>query len=321
MAKGIPKLLSLLLILVPILIGAEDPLRGGEPVDIWPVDRVPSGKQHSPQNERGKWVESDGAYHSIHVPSITYFKYKTLTELSSCVIILFPGGAYKKLAYQKEGLKIAEFLNRVGLHVFILRYRHDPYLHPVPLIDGLQAVRFVRSHAALYGFSKHLVGVMGLSAGGHLAAMVATLFNDPIGKVPIISDTFREIQEASGRPNYVVLLHPVVAMNTAPYGHEQMKKTLLGANYSSDSLDQISPHLNVQKDTPPMFILHTGEDAQVPPENSLLLYQALHAQGIHAELHIYAEGQHGLDMTNHTSLPVNMEWPGSFTKWLLRLQL
>jgi dipeptidyl aminopeptidase/acylaminoacyl peptidase len=70
-----------------------------------------------------------------------------------------------------------------------------------------------------------------------------------------------------------------------------------------------------------MFILHTGEDTQVPPENSLLLYQALHAQGIHAELHIYAEGQHGLDMTNHTSLPVNMEWPGSFTKWLLRLQL
>ena len=242
--------------LLVAVIPAEDPLRGGEGVEIWPAGNVPKVRPHDTSNERGVWLERDGAYHSIHIPTITYFKYKQFTELSSCAIILFPGGAYKKLAYQKEGVNLAEFLNKVGLHVFILRYRHDPYTHPIPLLDGVQAVRFVRAHAALYGFSKHLIGIMGLSAGGHLAAMVSTLYNDPLSQVPVISDTFREIQEASARPDFTVLLHPVIAMNEAPYAHEQMKKTLLPilgqGNKTSTSeaeklLQQISPHLNVHK--------------------------------------------------------------------------
>ena len=294
-----------------------------ESIPIWPEGHVPYPIVHDldPKSDRGIRDERDGVIHSIHVPTVTYSKYKTITELSSVAIVLYPGGAYRKISYDKEGVRIADLLNRIGIHVFILKYRHSPYVHPVPLIDGLQSIRFVRAHAALYGFSKHLIGVMGLSAGGHLAACVATLYNSNLFKVPSPTDTFKDIQEQSARPDFVVLLHPVVAMGSE-YAHTLTKTNLLGTDQSDERVSEISPHKNVEKDTPPMFILHTGEDLHVPSENSLLMYQALHHKKIHAELHIYAEGGHGLDMTNVTNvLPVNLEWPGQFQRWLIRLQL
>jgi acetyl esterase/lipase len=321
----VTRILTFLQLLVgSIYVTSIDPAKHREAIPIWPEGKVPGQLPHDPKNGRGIRDDRDGGISLVHIPTITYFKYKSQTELSSVAIVLLPGGAYKKVLYEKEGVSVAEFLNRIGLNVFILKYRHAPYVHPIPLIDALQAIRFVRAHAALYGFSKHLIGVMGLSAGGHLAACSATLYDNPIGAVPPPTDTFKDIMATTARPDFVVLLHPVVAMGSE-YAHALTKTNLLGPDQSEERVLQISPHKNVQKETPPMFILHTGEDVQVPSENSLLMYQALHHAKIHAELHIYAEGGHGLDMGMNISsavlLPVNLEWPGQFERWLTRIQL
>ena len=238
----------------------------------------------------------------------------TLTEFRPAVpdprraaVIVCPGGAYVRLAVAKEGSDVTRFLNSLGVTAFVLKYRVAPYRYPAALRDVLRAVRWVRSHAAELDIDPLRIGVFGSSAGGHLAASAATLFDSPDGKTGVALDA------VSARPDFAALLYPVVTMSE-PYAHEGSRDALLGPKPSQELLRKTSLELLVTKETSPTFIVHTAEDASVPVENSLALYAALRKAGVPTEMHVYEKGPHGFGLK--PDLGTTSEWPRRFADWL-----
>lgn len=199
------------------------------------------------------------------------------------------------------------WLNGVGVTVFLLKYRVTPYQHPAPLLDVLRAVRLVRSRAAEWGVDPHRVAVFGSSAGGHLAASAATLFDASEGK------TGAALDKISARPDFVVLAYPVITMRP-PVAHGGSRKNLIGDFPSEDLVKRVSVERQVTHDTPPVFIVHTQEDQSVPIENSLLFYQALRAAGVPVEMHLYEKGPHGFGL--RPGLGPTSEWPKRCEEWM-----
>ena len=190
-------------------------------------------------------------------------------------IIVNPGGGYRVLASDHEGLQVARWLNRAGIAAFVLRYRVGPKYHSdVSLLDGLRAVRYVRAHAAAWGVAPHRLGMLGFSAGGHLAAAVGTRYD--AGQ----PDNADPVERENSRPDFVV---PVYAVINGPVRGRKA--------------DEYTPaDERVTADTPPAFIVHTHEDTIVSAEQSLLLYKALLDAGVEAELHVFGFGEHGLGL-------------------------
>jgi acetyl esterase/lipase len=191
---------------------------------------------------------------------------------------------------------------------FVLKYRLGPrYHHPIELGDAQRAIRWARAHAEQYGFRPDRVGMMGFSAGGHLASTAGTHFDE--GK-PNASDP---IDRVSCRPDFLVLAYPVITM-MQPYAHEGSVSNLLGNNASSELRKQLSNELNVTAQTPATFLLSTSADTVVPPENTIAFYEALHKAGVPAEMHIFEKGPHGVGMDLED--PVLGVWPTLLTNWL-----
>lgn len=225
----------------------------------------------------------------------------------TAAIVVCPGGGYGGLAAH-EAEPIAQWLNSVGITGVVLRYRLGPrYHHPVELGDAQRAIRFVRAYAAEWNVDPQRVGILGFSAGGHLAATASTQFDagDPDAKDPI--------DRQSSRPDVSVLVYPVITL-TDPHTHAGSRRNLLGENPSQELVDSMSAEKRVTKDTPPAFIFHTADDQAVPVENAMLYASALRRHGVPFELHVYEKGRHGVGLAKDD--PVLSTWPARCADWL-----
>ena len=230
-------------------------------------------------------------------------------EANGTAVVVFPGGGYRMLAMEKEGHRVARWLNSLGVTAFVLKYRLGPrYRHPAPLQDAKRALRYVRLHADEYGVNPERLGVWGFSAGGHLAATTGTHFDR--------GDTQAEgpIDRMSARPDFLVLAYPVITF-TEDYMHRGSRTALLGENPDSELVENLSAEKQVTPETPPTFLFHTSEDTGVPAENSIAFYKALHEAGVPAELHIYEQGRHGVGMAPEDY--VLSSWTDRLADWLL----
>lgn len=227
---------------------------------------------------------------------------------SGTAVIVAPGGSYTMLAINHEGRQVANWLNSLGVTAFVLKYRLGPkYHHPVELGDAQRAIRLVRSRAKDYRVLPDRIGIMGFSAGGHLASTVGTHFDrgnrtasDPIDRV-------------SCRPDFLILAYPVISF-VASYSHSGSARNLLGDSPDLKTREELSNDLHVTPETPPTFLFSTSADKVVPPENSVAFYLALHNAGVPAEIHIFEKGPHGvgLDLAD----PVLGKWPTLLADWM-----
>ena len=222
-------------------------------------------------------------------------------------VIICPGGGYGIHAVDHEGVQPARFFNRMGVTAFVLRYRLAPYRHPIPLNDALRAIRFVRAHAAEFKLDPDRIGIMGFSAGGHLASTALTLFNNDN------PDAQDPVDRLSSRPSFGILGYPVISFS-ADFAHRGSARNLLGPDASPEQLAALSNERNVTKDTPPTFLFHTAEDTGVPPENSLAFFAACRRHGVPAEIHIFQQGQHGVGLAPQN--PAIQSWITSAGTWL-----
>lgn len=224
-------------------------------------------------------------------------------------IIICPGGGYEHLSIEKEGTTPALWLNSLGISAFVLDYRHGGkgYQHPAPLEDAQRAVRLVRDNAAKWNLDTNRIGIMGFSAGGHLASTIGTHFDagDAGASDPI--------DRASCRPDFLVLCYPVILMDS-PFTHKGSQKHLLGDQPDADLLKNLSTDTQVTSDTPPTFLFTTDADKGVPAENSVQFYLALRKAKVPAELHIYQNGPHGLGLAPNE--PVVNTWKDRLADWL-----
>ena len=223
-------------------------------------------------------------------------------------VIVAPGGSYTVLAMNHEGRQVANWLNSLGMTAFVLKYRLGPkYHHPIELGDAQRAIRLVRSRAKEFGIRPDRIGMMGFSAGGHLAATVGTHYDhgdstaaDPIDRV-------------SCRPDFLVLAYSVISF-VAPYSHSASERHLLGDDSDMKVREELSNELHVTPDTPPTFLFSTSTDKVVPPENSVAFYLALHTAGVPAELHVFQKGPHGVGLDSAD--PVLGIWPTLLANWM-----
>lgn len=215
---------------------------------------------------------------------------------NGAAVLVCPGGGYGGLAMDHEGKQIAEFFNSFGVSAFVLKYRLGPrYHHPVMLNDARRAITMIRTRAAELKVDPSKIGVMGFSAGGHLASTLSTHF------------------QAGERPDFAILVYPVISFTTI-YTHSGSMRNLLGTEPDPLLVWNLSNELQVTAQTPPTFLFHTNGDTGVPPENSVLYYLALRKAGVPAELHIYQNGPHGVGLAQKD--PVLATWPARLKDWL-----
>jgi acetyl esterase/lipase len=224
-------------------------------------------------------------------------------------VIIIPGGGYGGLAMDHEGKQIAEWLNSQGIAAFVLKYRmHGTgHMHPVPMMDGQRAVRMVRARAKEWNIDPARIGVIGFSAGGHLASTLGTHFDAGAAN----SDD--PIERVSSRPDFLILCYPVISL-TADYTHKGSVANLLGKSPDPKLLHNLSNDTQVTAKTPPTFIFQTSEDTGVPAENCVGFYLALHKAGVPVEMHIFQNGKHGVGLAK--DLPATNAWPELCHNWL-----
>ncbi len=202
-------------------------------------------------------------------------------------VLICPGGGYG-LRADHEGRPVAEWLNSLGLSVFVLHYRVAPYHYPYPILDAKRAIRYIRYRSNEWNINTEKICVLGFSAGGHLASTIGTNFD--YGDI----DSKDPIERESCRPDAMVLSYPVISFSK--YAHQGSINNLLGSNYDKNMIENLSSEKNVTQHTPATFIWHTANDESVPVENTLLFSSALSKHNVPFETHIFAEGKHGLGL-------------------------
>ncbi|WP_263365045.1 alpha/beta hydrolase [Edaphobacter bradus] len=230
--------------------------------------------------------------------------------LHSAVIVL-PGGGYSNLSTEKEGAEEARWLNQRGVTAFVLVYRLGPrYGFPLPMWDGARAIRYVRSQAAELGIDKHKIGVWGFSAGGHLAAYLATTHD--AGE----KNAADPIERESDRPDFAILSYARLSMDPAIPRRTSLE-ALIGTHPTSKLIDAVNLEQHVTKDTSPCFLFSTTGDQTVNSMNSTAFYDALKRAGVPAELHIFERGEHGLGMAQGLAhLPELAIYPTLVENWM-----
>ncbi len=243
------------------------------------------------------------------IPTLTVYM-PDPAKASGAAMVICPGGGYGHLA-DHEGKLYAQWLNELGIAGFVLKYRLGSagYRHPAMLQDAARAVRTVRARASEWNVDPKRVGIMGSSAGGHLASTLLTHFD--AGK----SNATDAIERVSSRPDLGILCYAVITMGKLT--HNGSKTNLLGPNPSPELIQELSNELHVTKDTPPCFIWQTSDDATVPVENSLEFAAALRRAGVPFDLHIYEHGRHGLGLGSHEYDPAKfLPWTRDCAFWL-----
>lgn len=249
-------------------------------------------------------------FFNIHNPNMVLYKPRNTNGVA---VVLCPGGGYAYVASGIEGDPVAEKLNESGLTVFVLKYRLPNtvgvcFKHPIPLSDALRALQLVRHHAVEFNIDPDKIGIMGFSAGGHLASTAGTLFS----KYTFGND---KISKISSRPDFMCLVYPVIS-SREEIAHDCLR-FLVGDKSEKQSLVCLSNELNVTKKTPPTFIVHAKDDRGVNPQNSILMYESLKTMDIPAELKLYEKGGHGFGV-GHQGTDSEI-WIDDFVNWLSRM--
>lgn len=240
------------------------------------------------------------------IPTLTVYMPPNTAGPMTAVIIA-PGGSYRALSMSKEGRIPATYLNALGVASFVLKYRLGPkYHHPIELGDIQRAIRMVRSRATEWHLDPARIGIMGFSAGGHLASTASTKFDQ--GKASAAD----AIDRASSRPDFAILAYPVISL-TETWTHQGSKTNLLGEKPDAALARTLSTDTQVTSDTPPTFLFHTYADTTVPVENSVYYFLALRKAGVPAEMHIFKDGAHGAGMPMQD--PALSEWPKVLANW------
>ncbi len=241
-------------------------------------------------------------------PTLTVYLPEGTDTLAAAVVIC-PGGGYRMLAMDKEGHEIAKYLNTLGVAGVVLKYRlpADGYRHPVPLWDALRAIRTVRANAGKWRVDPNRVGIMGFSAGGHLASTAGTHFKTER------DGSLDAVDRLAARPDYMILIYPVIS--TTRYVHTGSRDNLLGPCPDSALVASVSNERRVTSETPPAFLVHSDDDKAVPPENSVLFYLAMQAAGVPAELHVFPTGGHGFGIAKNTST-ASQTWHLRLAEWM-----
>lgn len=275
-------LISWILLTLPLFTFGQS-----EILPLWP-DEIPN---FQPATEKEVQTQGDIFWiRKVQKPSLAVYL-PSKANANGKAILICPGGGYEGLAYDWEGSDIAKLLNSKGIAAFVLKYRMPQaksvaVSHLAPLQDAQRALRLIREHSEKWNLSPNQIGVMGFSAGGHLAATLATHYQQ---------ESFApmdEIDRRNARPDFSILVYPVISMK-AEHTHQGSKDNLLGKSPLDSLVSLYSNELQVTKNTPPTFLIHSADDKAVPVSNSLLFYKALQKFEVQSELHIYSYGGHG----------------------------
>jgi acetyl esterase/lipase len=269
---------------------------------LWPEDHPANQGDELSTVDSPEWTER-----VTKSPTLTVFL-PDEDKPNGAAIVICPGGGYSGLAMQKEGLEVAEWARSKGIVGVALRYRcgGGKNQQPVPLEDAKRAIRTVRAEAAELGVDPNRIGILGFSAGGHLASSAATMFEEA-------AHTEDPIDQMSSRPDFAVLVYPVITFIDDSM-HRGSRNNLLGPDASEELAAEWSTDRRVTEKTPPTFLVRASDDKGVPVKNSLLFYEALVAKGVPAELHVYEIGGHGFGMFRDER-PAD-KWPEQLERWL-----
>lgn len=244
----------------------------------------------------------------VSIPGYQYFRVANDQIKRPCVIIC-PGGGYGILAATHEGTDVAAYFNTIGINAIVLKYRIPNSAHQVnksiaPLQDAQQAIYLARTNASEWGIDANKMGIMGFSAGGHLASTLATHYED----IKVANQ-----ENISYRPNFQILIYPVISFNS--YGHMGSRNNLIGPVILEDQVHYFSNEEHINKNTPPAFLVHAKDDQSVVVENAINYYKQLQENQVPSELYLFEKGGHGFGMKNKTS---DVYWPELMKQWLLK---
>jgi len=284
----------------------------GEWLPLWPGE-APGGTKPgvitTTEREGGRLTDIAVPEYQVLLPEPS--------QRSGAAVVILPGGGYTILAMGHEGRDYAAWLNARGIAAVLVKYRVSgndaaAYQFPVPLLDARRAIRLTRAKAAEWGVDPEKIGVMGSSAGGHLASMCATLWDEKIA-----GETADEIDALDCRPDFAVLVYPVIAMAES-WGHTGSKRRLLGENPDAQLVARVSTDRRVNEKTPPCFIVHAADDGAVPLRNSLEFAARCSENGVPVTCHVFAEGGHGFGLKGRGD---SADWPLLLEKWLVYRKL
>ncbi|MES2809844.1 MAG: alpha/beta hydrolase [Bacteroidota bacterium] len=251
-------------------------------------------------------TSADGHIARVSQPALIPF-FPEKGKANGTAVIICPGGGYGILAAGHEGIDVAKEFNKIGVTAFILKYRlpNDAIMVNKsigPLQDAQTGIMIVRQRAAEWGINPNKIGILGFSAGGHLASTAGTHFNKPV----------IDNKGISVRPDFMILAYPVITFGD--YAHRGSQEALLGKGASKEQIELYSNELQVATDTPPTFIMHATDDGGVPVKNALLMYDALIKNKVKAEMHLFQNGGHGFGLINKTSKELWFNWCASWMK-------
>jgi acetyl esterase/lipase len=267
---------------------------------------IPNSKP-SPNEEKTETDNGIVVVSKISIPALTIFL-PPKEKANGTAIIIFPGGGYAVNAIKHEGTDVAKKFNEMGIAAFVVKYRIPNEATMIdkeigPLQDAQEAIKIVRMRAKEWNINTNRVGIMGFSAGGHLASTAGTHFNKAV---------IDNKENVSLRPDFMLLIYPVISFQDN-IGHIGSRTNLIGKQPAQDKIDYYSNELQVTEKTPPTFLVHASDDDGVNPNNSVVFYQALLKNKVPAELHIYQGGGHGFGMNNKTTKD---NWMATCKNWM-----
>ncbi len=247
---------------------------------------------------------------NVHEPEMAVYL-PARNHATGQAVVVCPGGGYAMLAYDWEGTDVAKWLNSKGIAAILLKYRlpHSRNVsHEAPLADAQRAIRLTRYYASKWNIDSQKVGIMGYSAGGHLASTAGTHYDRGQAKAE------HPIERFSCRPDFMILVYPVISFIDEKICHQGSRRNLLGENASKELETYYSNELQITKETPPTILIHAADDRSVPVGNSIAFYEGLQEKGVLSEMHLYPYGGHGFSFAigkGHLST-----WPDRVIEWL-----
>jgi acetyl esterase/lipase len=278
---------------------------------LWPGG-IPGSINNKSYSEKSTLTDGEySRFEKVTDPALYVFL-PSADKATGAAVLICPGGGYGVLAFSHEGYAIARWLNENGIAGIIMKYRlpSDMIMKDKsigPLQDAQEAMRVIRRHAAEWNINRGKIGVIGFSAGGHLASTLSTHYSE---KVYEVSDTI------SARPDFSLLIYPVISFNES-FTHAGTRKNLIGDNPSEDAIRHFSNELQITEKTPPAFLVHSADDKAVPLKNSVVYFEGLQMFSIPSELHIFQKGGHGYGLS--VDKGTQSAWPGLCIKWLKEL--
>jgi len=298
---------TVILHLVLLFIISSVTFSQAEVIKVWP-EKIPDAIESSIIKENIT-ISKTGVERVMNVtePTLSIY-FPTNTKANGTAIIICPGGGYKRLAISHEGNDVANWLNENGIIGVVLKYRlpNDTIMKNKmigPLQDIKESIRIVRRNATKWNINPNKIGVMGFSAGGHLASTVATHINEKV----------YDTDTVNARPDFTCLIYPVISMDLK-ITHKGSRRNLLGENPEQKFVNAFSSEQQVTHNTPPAFIVHSADDSSVPVENSINYFLALKSKNVRAELHIYQKGGHGFGLAKNRG--TESKWPDACLNWL-----